>query len=66
MLKLKRWVKVPTGKVQCQRSTVSHTHNLSISGGDERTRYVVAGNIVHQDGILLNTGYQRWWTACEH
>lgn len=41
------------------RSTVSHTHNLSISGGDERTRYVVAGNIVHQDGILLNTGYQR-------
>ena len=41
------------------RSTVSHTHNLSISGGDERTRYVVAGNIVRQEGILLNTGYQR-------
>ena len=41
------------------RSTVSHTHNLSISGGDERTRYVLAGNIVRQEGILLNTGYQR-------
>ena len=41
------------------RSTVSHTHNLSISGGDDRTRYVVAGNIVRQEGILLNTGYQR-------
>lgn len=41
------------------RSTISHTHNLSISGGDDRTRYLVAGNIVRQEGILLNTGYKR-------
>lgn len=41
------------------RNTVSHTHNLSISGGDDRTRYLVTGNIVRQEGILLNTGYQR-------
>lgn len=41
------------------RNTTSHTHNLSISGGDERTRYLVAGNIVRQEGILLNTGYRR-------
>ena len=41
------------------RTTISHTHNLSISGGDDRTRYLVAGNIVRQEGILLNTGYQR-------
>ena len=41
------------------RNTLSHTHNLSISGGDDRTRYVVAGNIVRQEGILLNTGYGR-------
>ena len=41
------------------RNTISHTHNLSVSGGDDRTRYLVAGNIVRQEGILLNTGYQR-------
>ena len=41
------------------RSTASHTHNLSISGGDDRTRYVVAGNIVRQEGLVLNTGYER-------
>lgn len=41
------------------RNTVSHNHNLSISGGDDRTRYLVTGNIVRQEGILLNTGYQR-------
>lgn len=41
------------------RNTVSHTHNLSISGGDNRTRYALSGNIVRQEGILLNTGYNR-------
>jgi TonB-linked SusC/RagA family outer membrane protein len=41
------------------RNTISHNHNLSISGGDDRTRYLVTGNIVRQEGILLNTGYQR-------
>ncbi|MBO7140973.1 MAG: TonB-dependent receptor [Prevotella sp.] len=41
------------------RNTVSHTHNASVSGGDDRTRYVVAGNIVRQEGLLLNTGYDR-------
>ena len=41
------------------RSTVSHNHYLNVSGGDERTRYVVAGGIVSQEGILLNTGYRR-------
>ncbi|MBR1933049.1 MAG: SusC/RagA family TonB-linked outer membrane protein, partial [Prevotella sp.] len=41
------------------RNTASHTHNLSVSGGDDRTRYVVAGNIVRQEGLVLNTGYER-------
>lgn len=41
------------------RNTTSHVHNLSVSGGDERTRYVVAGNMVRQEGIVLNTGYER-------
>ena len=41
------------------RNTVSHNHNLSISGGDAQTRYLISGNIVTQEGILLNTGYNR-------
>jgi TonB-linked SusC/RagA family outer membrane protein len=41
------------------RSAAGHIHNLSISGGDERTQYVLAGNIVRQNGIVLNTGFDR-------
>ena len=41
------------------RSTVSHAHNLTISGGDEKTRYLLGANIIDQKGIVLNTGYNR-------
>lgn len=41
------------------RSTVSHSHNLAISGGDEKTRYLLGANIIDQKGIVLNTGFNR-------
>ena len=41
------------------RSTVSHSHNLTISGGDEKTRYLLGANIIDQKGIVLNTGFNR-------
>ncbi|MDR3137934.1 MAG: TonB-dependent receptor [Tannerellaceae bacterium] len=42
------------------RSGSSQNHQLSISGGDERTRYLISGNYNHQEGILLNTGFTRY------
>lgn len=41
------------------RTAVSQTHNLSISGGDDHTRYSVGGNVTRQQGVVLNTGFNR-------
>jgi len=38
---------------------ITHNHNISISGGDDKTRYLLGGNITNQDGVVLNTGYSR-------
>ena len=35
-------------------------HELSISGGDEKSKYLLSGNYFDQDGILYNSGYQRY------
>ncbi|GHT32453.1 SusC/RagA family TonB-linked outer membrane protein [Bacteroidia bacterium] len=38
----------------------THTHQLSISGGDEKTRYLISGNYTDQEGIVRNTGLERF------
>ncbi len=38
----------------------SHTHELSFSGGDERTRYLVSGNITNQQGIVIGSDFRRY------
>ncbi len=35
-------------------------HEVSVAGGDEKSRYLVSGNYFDQDGILYNTGFQRY------
>lgn len=42
------------------RTATTQNHQLSISGGDEKTRYLISGNFSDQDGILLNTGFKRY------
>lgn len=39
---------------------VSQTHEISISGGDEQSRYLISGNYTNQDGIILNSGFERF------
>ena len=36
------------------------THELSISGGTDKTQYLVAGTYFNQNGIIKNTGYERF------
>lgn len=38
----------------------SQTHELSISGGDEKGRYLISGNYTDQKGIILNSGFERF------
>jgi TonB-linked SusC/RagA family outer membrane protein len=38
----------------------TETHELSISGGDEKNRYLISGNYTDQQGIILNSGFERF------
>ncbi|MDP4237961.1 MAG: TonB-dependent receptor [Bacteroidota bacterium] len=42
------------------RNALTQNHQLSISGGDEKTRYFLSGSYTNQDGILLNTNFKRY------
>lgn len=37
-----------------------HNHNLSVRGGNDKTRYSISGSILDQDGIIINSGFQRY------
>lgn len=38
----------------------SWNHDLSVSGGTQRTKYFAAVNFMNKDGALINSGFQRW------
>ncbi|MDR1682562.1 MAG: TonB-dependent receptor [Candidatus Symbiothrix sp.] len=38
----------------------SQTHELSINGGDDKTRYLISGNYATQKGIILHSGFERF------
>ena len=42
------------------RNAGVQNHELSVSGGDEKSKYLVSGNYFDQDGILYNSGYKRY------
>jgi TonB-linked SusC/RagA family outer membrane protein len=42
------------------RPALIMNHNLSVSGGTEKTNYLISGNFFKQDGIILNSGYDRY------
>jgi TonB-linked SusC/RagA family outer membrane protein len=42
------------------RTAPTQNHQLTLSGGDEKNRYLISGNFTDQDGIILNTGFKRY------
>jgi TonB-linked SusC/RagA family outer membrane protein len=42
------------------RTGISQNHQLSIFGGDEKSRYSISGNYYGQKGIVLGTGFTRF------
>lgn len=42
------------------RNAPVQNHELSFSGGDEKSRYAISGNYLNQDGILVNTNFTRY------
>ena len=41
------------------QSAPQQNHSLSFSGGDERTTYMISGNVLDQKGILVNSNFSR-------
>lgn len=41
------------------RKAVMTSHNLSVSGGTEKTTYAFSGGYLNQDGIALGSGFRR-------
>lgn len=41
------------------KTALTQNHNLNISGGSEKTKYMVSYNLVDQDGIMDKHGYRR-------
>lgn len=42
------------------RSGTMQNHELSVSGGDEKSRFLISGNYFDQGGIVANTGFKRY------
>ncbi len=42
------------------RTAPLHSHELAISGGSEKTRYLVSGNLYKQEGIIRGTNFDRF------
>ncbi|GJM63291.1 TonB-dependent receptor [Persicobacter diffluens] len=42
------------------RQALTHNHNISMTGGSEKTQYRLSGNYFKQDGILINSGVERF------
>jgi len=45
---------------QIFRAAKTQRHELSVSGGVDKTRYAVSGSYTDQDGIQINSGYKRY------
>lgn len=45
---------------QVFRTTINRIHNIAIRGGNQQTKYAISGSIYDQEGILLNSAYDRY------
>jgi TonB-linked SusC/RagA family outer membrane protein len=42
------------------RTAAMKNYSMSVSGGNAYTKYYLSGNIFNQDGIIINSGYNRY------
>ena len=42
------------------RAAPMQSHSLSLTGGNDKTRYAVSGNLLDQQGIIINSGFRRY------
>ncbi|RFS26996.1 TonB-dependent receptor [Chitinophaga silvatica] len=42
------------------RQALTQRYNLSFSGGSDKTRYYLSGNVLNQDGTIVNSNFKRY------
>lgn len=42
------------------RTAISHSHQVSLTGGTQKTQYALSLGYMNQDGILVNTDFERF------
>lgn len=42
------------------RDAVSHNHSIAVRGGTAATKYSLSASYLNQNGIVINTGYERY------
>lgn len=42
------------------RTGISHSHNVSINGGNDKTNYMASANLIKREGVLKMTGMDRF------
>jgi TonB-linked SusC/RagA family outer membrane protein len=42
------------------RSASTQSHQITVSGGDEKSKFYLSGNYFNQKGIIINTGIKRY------
>jgi len=42
------------------RNAPIYRHNISISGGTDRNKYVISGSMVNQEGVVINSGLEKY------
>lgn len=45
---------------QIYRTAPMQSHDISVRGGSDKTRYSISGNFVDQQGVLINSGFKRY------
>lgn len=54
------WIEGTNWLDQVLQTASTQEYNISVSGGSERSNYSVSGNYTTQDGIIKNSGYERF------
>lgn len=45
---------------QLYRTAPMSNHSISVSGGNNMTKYYISGNLFSQEGVMVNSGYRRY------
>ena len=44
---------------EVMRTALTHSHNLSLSGGNQSVKYFISGNYSNEEGIVIGSGFEQ-------